>query len=204
MTLSGAIKAYWFTAALGFALAVLVYQNVTLGTINSALRARVIETLVQPVTVGSRVGELRGVRLDGTYDEVDPKKANLLVFTISPFCGVCQKNLPQAVALADLARDRGLRVVWVSRDNPSDTVGYFSTASVIARTSDTILTEPPHATYQALRMSFVPQVLVVDRAGVVQHVVAGALDPARQIELQHAIVGQRVPKDPVADRQDNR
>lgn len=187
MKVPSAVKSHWFTLVLAGGLIVAMYQNVTLAGINAALRARILEALSEPVAVGDKLGVLRGVHLNGTYGEFDPKGRGMLVMTISSFCGACQKNRPSALRLAESARSRGLPVVWVSRDRPAETLAFFDDEAELARAKDLVLNDPAHEIYQMLHLGMVPQTLLVDAVGAVRSSVAGALDANDEALLLQAI-----------------
>jgi hypothetical protein len=190
MKLAPSLRANWFGVVLLLLLSFAIYQNLTLGRINSALRDRLLGALSQPVAVGDRIGRLRGTGLDGSYSQIDPSPGGTLVVTISPFCGVCATSRPMALRLATFARAKGLRVVWVSRDSPGDTLSYFDSDAAEARLKDIVLSDPPHATYQALRLGLVPQAFIVDGAGAVRDSVPGGFTTDREQVLQKAMARQ--------------
>ena len=189
MTFVDPLKRHWFALTLAVGLGLAVYQNVTLGRINQALKSRVLEALSEPVQTGDFIGSVRGVRLDGTYAQVDPSPTGTLILTMSPNCAACQRGRASAIKMADFVRAQGLAVIWVSRDGPAETIKYFD-SSTGAGGSQAVLTEPPHAVYQSLRLGMVPQAVLVDAKGTVRHAVVGELRPDTERKLQEAIAAQ--------------
>ena len=182
------LRSQWFVIVIVAFLGVAVYQNLRLGVANRGLRSRVAEELSARVQVGDAIHNLRGANAASAHTEISDWSRGTLVLTVSPFCGVCKDNRDAANRLAARAREKGLNVVWVSRDRPSDSTEYFQSAAV----ADTVIADPTHGTYQVLRLGLVPQILVVDRTGIVRHSIAGAVDTAREENILRAVEQQSV------------
>ncbi len=140
-------------------------QNVLLMRQNQALRIIRKEPLVQP---GTRIGTLMGLDLEGRLRNFvfsSKAKKRYLVVTISPNCPTCKANQPQWKELTRKLRDEGSwGVLWVSRGGVAATRTY-STAHALP--PQEVIADPLYRTYRGLGLDLVPQMFVVDAAGVV-------------------------------------
>src|SRR5260370_14770242 len=120
---------------------------------------------------------LAGVALDGRLEPVTTPSADskLLILTFSPGCPACQANQGGWMKLANTLEQKGVRVLWVSRDPIEITRDYCMKHGI--RLSDT-LADPPYRTYVQLGLARVPNTLLVGAEGRVEKVWAGRLDQA--------------------------
>lgn len=120
---------------------------------------------------------LKGLALDGRIQRlalpgVDSK---LLIITFSPSCPACQANLEHWRKLATELEQKGISVVWVSRDLLEITRDYCTKHGI--GTAGTIA-DPPYSTYVQLGLARVPNTVLVKGDGTVERVWAGRLDGA--------------------------
>jgi peroxiredoxin len=101
--------------------------------------------------------------------------SKLLIITFSPSCPACRANQEGWKKLAGTLEQRGVRVLWVSRDTVETTRDYCMTHGI--RLSDT-LADPPYRTYVQLGLARVPNTVLVRADGTVEKVWAGRLDQA--------------------------
>jgi peroxiredoxin len=148
-------------------------ENMLLLQQNRQLR----EVLAPQITSGAHFGVLAGLALDGRSQTVDLPSADskLLIITFSPGCPACQANQQGWMKLASALEQRGVRVLWVSRDSLEITRDYCLKHGI--RLSDT-LADPPYRTYVQLGLSRVPNTVLVGANGKVEKVWAGRLDQA--------------------------
>ena len=135
------------------------------------------EAVAPQITSGSHVEKLAGLTLDGRFQLVALPAADskLLVITFSPGCPACQANQDGWMKLAGLLEQKGVRVLWVSRDPAQITEDYCTKHGI--RLSD-VLADPPHRTYVQLGLARVPNTLLVRADGTVEKVWAGRLNQA--------------------------
>ena len=135
------------------------------------------EALAPQISVGTQLQTLVGVTLDGRLEPVTLPSADskLLIITFSPGCPACQANQDGWMRLASTLEQKGVRVLWVSRDPIEITRDYCLKHGI--RLSDT-LADPPYRTFAQLGLARVPNTLLVGAEGRVEKVWAGRLDQA--------------------------
>jgi peroxiredoxin len=138
---------------------------------------RLNEALAPQITAGTQLRMLAGLGFDGRLEPVDLPAAGskLLIITFSPGCPACQANQDGWMKLAGVLEQRGVRVLWVSRDPIEITRDYCTKHGI--RLSDT-LADPPYGTFAQLGLARVPNTLLVGAEGRVEKVWAGRLDQA--------------------------
>ena len=148
-------------------------ENVFLFRLNRHLS----EALAPQITAGTQLRMLAGVALDGRLEPVilPSAESKLLIITFSPGCPACQANQEGWMRLASTLEQKGVRVLWVSRDPIEITRDYCAKHGI--RLSDT-LADPPYRTFAQLGLARVPNTLLVGAGGRVEKVWAGRLDQA--------------------------
>ncbi len=138
---------------------------------------RLLEALAPQIAAGTQLQMLSGVALDGRLEPVSlpPAGSKLLIITFSPGCPACQANQEGWMRLASTLEQKGVRVLWVSRDPIEITKDYCTKHGI--RLSDT-LADPPYRTYAQLGLARVPNTLLVGPGGTVEKVWVGRLDQA--------------------------
>ncbi len=138
---------------------------------------RLNDALAPQISAGTQLQMLSGVALDGRQKRValPAPGAKLLILTFSPGCPACQANQDGWMRLASAIEQKGVRVLWVSRDPLEITRDYCVKHGI--RLSDT-LAEPPYRTFAQLGLARVPNTLLVGADGRVEKVWAGRLDQA--------------------------
>ncbi len=135
------------------------------------------EALAPQISAGAQLQTLVGVALDGRLEPVTLPSADskLLIITFSPGCPACQANQDGWMRLASTLEQKGVRVLWVSRDPIEITRDYCLKHGI--RLSDT-LADPPYRTFAQLGLARVPNTLLVGAKGRVERVWGGRLDQA--------------------------
>ncbi len=138
---------------------------------------RLSEALAPQITAGTQLQMLAGIGFDGRLEPVALPSADskLLIITFSPGCPACQANQEGWMKLAGTLEQRGVRVLWVSRDSIEITRDYCLKHGILL--SDT-LADPPYRTFAQLGLARVPNTLLVGAEGRVEKVWAGRLDQA--------------------------
>lgn len=136
---------------------------------------RDLEKAIAPQIVsGARLEMVGGLTLDGQFQRLPlPRDSKLLVITFSPSCPACQANQAGWAKLAGAAEQKGVRVLWISRDPVAITREYCLKQGI--RLIDT-LADLPHRTYQQLGLARVPNTMLVGANGTVEKVWAGRLE----------------------------
>jgi peroxiredoxin len=135
------------------------------------------EALAPQITAGTQLQMLAGIAFDGRLEPVILPAAGskLLIITFSPGCPACQANQDGWMRLASTLEQKGVRVLWVSRDPIEITRDYCLKHGM--RLSDT-LADPPYRTFAQLGLARVPNTLLVGAEGRVEKVWVGRLDQA--------------------------
>jgi peroxiredoxin len=135
------------------------------------------EALAPQITAGTQLQMLAGIGFDGRLEPVALPAAGskLLIITFSPGCPACQANQEGWMRLAGTLEQRGVRVLWVSRDPIEVTRDYCTKHGIPP--SD-VLADPPYRTFAQLGLARVPNTLLVGAGGRVEKVWAGRLDQA--------------------------
>jgi peroxiredoxin len=128
---------------------------------------RLSEALAPQITAGTRLQMLSGVAFDGRLEPVTLPAAGskLLIITFSPGCPACQANQEGWMRLASALEQRGVRVLWLSRDPIEITRDYCTKHGI--RLSDT-LADPPYRTFAQLGLARVPNTVLVGAEGRVE------------------------------------
>ena len=135
------------------------------------------EALAPQITDGTRLQMLAGIAFDGRLEPValPSGDSKLLIITFSPGCPACLANQDGWMRLERTLEQKGVRVLWVSRDPIGITRDYCLKHGI--RLSDT-LADPPYTTFAQLGLARVPNTVLVGAEGRVEKVWAGRLDPA--------------------------
>ena len=135
------------------------------------------ETLAPQITAGAHFEKLAGLTLEGRFQALALPSADskLLIITFSPSCPACQANQEGWMKLTGALEQKGVRVLWVSRDPMEITRDYCMKHGI--RLSDT-LADPPYRTYVQLGLARVPNTVLVGPNGRVERVWTGRLDQA--------------------------
>ena len=133
------------------------------------------EALAPQISAGAQLQMLAGIAFDGRLESVTLPTAGskLLIITFSPGCPACQANQDGWMKLASTLEQKGVRVLWVSRDPIEITRDYCLKHGI--RLSDT-LADPPYRTFAQLGLARVPNTVLVGAEGRVEKVWAGRLD----------------------------
>ena len=153
------------------ALAVLAV-NVALFRENRRLR----ENTAPQIVAGAQLQMLSGLALDGHVVPVSvpAMDAKLMLFTFSPGCPACQENQERWAKLANELEQKGVRVLWVSRDPVDVTREYCLKHGIPAADA---VADPPYRTYLQLGLARVPNTVLVGPGGTVEKVWAGRIVP---------------------------
>lgn len=135
------------------------------------------ETLAPQIAAGAHFEKPAGLTLDGRFQllALPPAESKLLIITFSPGCPACQANQEGWMKLAGALEQKGVRVLWLSRDPVEVTKDYCLKHGI--RLSD-VLADPPYRTYLQLGLARVPNTLLVRADGTVEQVWAGRVDQA--------------------------
>jgi len=125
------------------------------------------EALAPQITAGTQLRMLAGIAFDGRLEPVALPAAGskLLIIAFSPGCPACQANQDGWMRLASTLEQKGVRVLWVSRDPIEITRNYCVKYGI--RLSDT-LADPPYRTFAQLGLARVPNTLLVGAEGRVE------------------------------------
>jgi peroxiredoxin len=135
------------------------------------------DTLAPQITSGAQFERLAGLTVDGRLQPVELPSGNskLLIITFSPGCPACQANQEGWMKLAGALEQKGVRVLWVSRDPVEATRDYCVHHGI--RLS-AVIADPPHRTYLQLGLARVPNTVLIGENGRVEKVWAGRQDDA--------------------------
>lgn len=132
--------------------------------------------------VGQHLSKLAGVDLGGEIRPItfpDGPSRTVLV-TFSPNCPFCRQTEPIWAALSRSLQQRGVRMLWVSRDSVDETKHYCEQVGI--STSD-VFAEPPNGTFHELGLEVVPNTVVIGPGGTIEKVWTGALNRANTSQL---------------------
>ena len=148
-------------------------ENVVLFRQNRRLK----EALAPQITAGTQLQMPSALAFDGHLQPValPSTDSKLLIITFSPGCPACQANLDGWKELASTLEQKGVRVLWVSRDPIEITTDYCTKHGI--HLTDT-LADPPYRTFVQLGLARVPNTLLVGANGTVEKVWPGRLDQA--------------------------
>jgi len=151
---------------------------------------RLNEALAPQITAGTQLQMLAGITFGGRLEPVPLTSADskLLIITFSPGCPACQANQEGWMKLARALEQKGVRVLWVSRDPIEITRDYCAKHGISL--SD-VLADPPYRTFAQLGLARVPNTVLVGTEGRVEKVWAGRLDQAGW-NAMFAYFGERV------------
>jgi hypothetical protein len=159
-------------------------ENVLLARQNRRLR----ELAAPQIAAGTQLQMLSGLALDGHVQPISfVPDSKLLIITFSPGCRACQANQEGWGRLASALKQKGVRVLWVSRDSIDVTREYCLKHGIPL--SET-LADPPFRTYIELGLATVPNTLLIGARGTVEKAWVGRLDPTSWSTL-FAYFGER-------------
>jgi len=163
-----AIEILLWLSALG-----VLAENIVLFQQNRRLR----EAAAPQIAAGMQLQMLSGLALDGRLQSVSlpPTGSRLLIITFSPGCPACQANQDGWMKLRGALEQKGVRILWVSRDPIEITRIYCLKHGMPL--SD-VLADPPYRTYTQLGLARVPNTVLVGADGIMEKVWAGRLDQA--------------------------
>ncbi len=138
---------------------------------------RLLEAAAPQINAGTQLRMLSGLALDGRVEPVSLPSAGsqLLIITFSPGCPACQANQEGWTKLANTLEQKGVRVLWVSRDPIEITRDYCLKHGIPLSEA---LADPPYRTYLQLGLARVPNAVLVRPGGTVEKVWGGRLDQA--------------------------
>jgi peroxiredoxin len=138
---------------------------------------RLLQASAPQIAERTQLQMLAALTLDGRIEPVNlpATGSKLLVITFSPGCPACQANQEGWTKLASTLGQKGVRVLWLSRDPIDITRDYCLKHGIPL--SDT-LADPPYRTYLQLGLARVPNTVLVGAGGMVEKVWAGRLDLA--------------------------
>jgi hypothetical protein len=112
------------------------------------------------------MGRLTGFGLAGERrsETVFDSSDRALVIGISAGCGFCINSIPAWKRIVRAAEALKIRVIWISRETPSETSAFFST--YYGPVTGVVIAEPTYATFDQIKLSRVPQTVLL-KAGVV-------------------------------------
>src|SRR5229473_2579561 len=121
---------------------------------------RLNDALAPQISAGAQLQMLSGLALDGRLQPVlfPVAGSRLLVITFSPGCPACQANQDGWMKLASTLGPKGVRVLWVSRDQIEMTRDYCVKHGISL--SD-VLADPPYRTFAQLGLARVPNTVLV-------------------------------------------
>src|SRR6267154_464181 len=151
---------------------------------------RLNDALAPQISAGAQLQMLSGLALDGRLQPVPFPVAGsrLLIITFSPGCPACQANQDGWMKLASTLGQKGVHVLWVSRDPIEITRDYCVKHGISL--SD-VLADPPYRTFAQLGLARVPNTVLVGTEGRVDKVWVGRLDQAGW-NAMFAYFGERV------------
>jgi peroxiredoxin len=137
---------------------------------------RLLQVVSPQITSGTELQMISGLALDGHVEPVSlpSGRSKLLLITFSPGCPACQANQEGWTDLARMLRPKGVRVLWVSRDQIDVTREYCLKHGVPLID---VVADPPYQTYLELGLARVPNTVLVGASGNVEKVWAGQLGP---------------------------
>jgi peroxiredoxin len=148
-------------------------ENIGLSRQNRRLK----EAATPQILAATQLQMLSGVSLDGRLEPINlpPAGSRLLIITFSPGCPACRANLAGWTKLASTVGQKGIRVVWVSRDPVDITRDYCANHGIPLQNA---LADPPYRTWLQLQLAAVPNTVLVGPAGRVEQVWRGQLNEA--------------------------
>lgn len=182
VTLLRRIRAHWLMLT-GFAvLAVVGWQTADVWTQNREILDALQRTRAGTVQEGDEIDYVVGTTVRGErarYKVAGFGNGTLLI-ALSVDCGFCDRNVDPWHRLSAHARAAGLQVIWVSRDTLERLQGNeLLDASLVV--------EPTHSTHQQLKLSTVPQTVIVGNNGIVTATHTGVIDSASEPRIADAL-----------------
>ena len=142
---------------------------------------------------GSLIASITGFSLAGErlHISTDSTKVGTLLLGVSVNCAYCLSEIDPHRRLATAAASRGLDVYWIVRDPLDDSRNgpYDRSAS-----PGVLLVDPVHSTYRDVGLALTPQIVVLDKTGVVDDSWRGVLGSAGEARMLEAIRHISVPQ----------
>jgi hypothetical protein len=142
---------------------------------NRAVLAVLEQDRAEGAEVGAFIGHVTGTSVDGRRASyvLDARESGSLLFALSFDCEFCARNRSAWERLSGIAAERGVQVIWLSRDS-------FDRVQSVEVSPEPLVAEPSHRTYQAAALSLVPQTMVLDKNGVVTATFTGVIDSSKE------------------------
>ena len=139
---------------------------------------------IQP---GHRVPGIRG--LDEDYRLREPLSRIFVAVTMNTRCAALLANAAQWTALSGHLRDQAIPLLWISADTVGETREFLKARGIVGP----FLADVPHSVYSELRMSAVPQLLMV-ADGLVERTWDGVPDARMAADITAAARSRLAPK----------
>jgi hypothetical protein len=179
------LRANWALIA-GFALLIGVAgETVMIRKQTADVNAVIQRQRSDVVAIGDHIGDLVGTgasRLQVCYRLTGVPRGSLVI-GMSSGCPFCQRSFAAWRRLSAKARLRGIHVIWVSRDSTEDA----SSETGVFHLDESGIADPSYRTYLQLKLSTVPQTLVVQSDGRVKDVRAGPVEAQTEVRLWNSI-----------------
>lgn len=130
------------------------------------------------VSIGSRAPEFSAVTVDSAAAPrtLESYRGDVVILNVwATWCTPCRVEMPSLEALHRDFREKGLRVVAVSVDEPGSADAIRAFAREYALTFD-ILHDPSKAIQRSYLTTGVPETFVIGRDGTIRRKVIGAMD----------------------------
>ena len=173
--MSGTQSKSRFTKVMGISLWVVALGVLAENIFLFRQNRRLNDALAPQISAEAHLQMLSGLALDRRLQPVPfpVTGSRLLVITFSPGCPACQANQDGWMRLASTLGQKGVRVLWVSRD-PIEITRDCCVKHGIPLSD--VLADPPYRTFAQLGLTRVPNTFLVEPDGRVEKVWAGRLD----------------------------
>ena len=143
------------------------------------IATRALSSELPLVSIGSHAPEFRAMTVSDTAAmprTLASYKGDVVILNVwATWCRPCRAEMPSLEALHRDFRDKGLRVVAVSVDEPGSTEAIHAFAKQYRLTFE-ILHDPAKAIQRSYLTTGVPETFVIGRDGTVRRKVIGAID----------------------------
>ncbi len=151
-------------------------------------RSRPTPTPQQPVAVGRVAPEFELAGLAGEQVRLSDYRGQIVLLNFwATWCGPCRLEVPGLVSIFERYRRRGFTVVAVNLGEPSEQVqAYVDKAGM----TFPVLLDPDGRTRRLYPSRGIPATVILDREGIVRHMVVGAMPEEMIGRLVEPLLGQ--------------